>query len=97
MLLSNQRACQAHLRKGSTGNTSRGYQHPTLRHRQCYRDDAATGNHLTSGFLLASVRTSPLGGDICTDWDIDQLEETMRFVVGEGESGGKEGEPQGDL
>jgi hypothetical protein len=28
-------------------------------------------------------------GDIYTDWDIDQLEETMRYVIGEDESGGK--------
>ncbi len=27
-------------------------------------------------------------GDIYTDWDIDQLEETMRIVVGEGDADG---------
>jgi site-specific recombinase XerD len=55
-----------------------------------------TGNLKAVQKLLghSSITTT---GDIYTDWDIDQLEETMRYVTGEDESGGKKNEPQGDL
>jgi|RhiMetdeSRZDD1v2_1073273.scaffolds.fasta_scaffold04587_16 integrase len=46
-----------------------------------------TGNLKAVQKLLghSSITTT---GDIYTDWDIDQLEETMRFVVGEGDADG---------
>jgi site-specific recombinase XerC len=45
-----------------------------------------TGNLKAVQKLLghSSITTT---GDIYTDWDIDQLEETMRYVVGEDEAG----------
>jgi site-specific recombinase XerC len=45
----------------------------------------STGNLKAVQKLLghSSITTT---GDIYTDWDIDQLEETMRYVVGEGSS-----------
>jgi integrase len=55
-----------------------------------------TGNLKAVQKLLghSSITTT---GDIYTDWDIDQLEETMRYVTGEDGSGGKKNEPQDDV
>jgi site-specific recombinase XerD len=56
-----------------------------------------TGNLKAVQKLLghSSITTT---GDIYTDWDIDQLEETMRSVVGDDAfSGGNESEPRSRL
>jgi site-specific recombinase XerC len=55
-----------------------------------------TGNLKAVQKLLghSSITTT---GDIYTDWDIDQLEETMRVVTADDESGGRKRDSRGGL
>ena len=67
---------------GAFADVSRGRKMHMARHTAGQSVLDQTGNLTAVQKLLghASITTT---GDIYTDWDIDQLEATMRFVVGE--------------